>query len=95
MIHPSNGASRNATLLKWKCIYFTALIGIFAGVCLRKQRGTLLTHSLAETIERTFAWLNQFRRLRLRYEKRSDMHKAFLSFACALICWNFLQGHFP
>ena len=46
-------------------------------------------------IERTFAWLNQFRRLRLRYEKRADMHKALLSFACALICWNFLQGHFP
>ena len=39
--------------------------------------------------------LNQFRRLRLRYEKRADMHKAFLSLACALICWNFLQGHFP
>jgi transposase len=46
-------------------------------------------------IERTFAWLNQFRRLRLRYEKRADMHKALSSLACALICWNFLQGHFP
>ena len=45
-------------------------------------------------IERTFAWLNQFRRLRLRYEKTADMHKAFLSLACALICWNFLRGHF-
>ncbi len=45
-------------------------------------------------IERTFAWLNQFRRLRLRYEKRAEMHKALLSLACALICWNFLQGHF-
>jgi transposase len=46
-------------------------------------------------IERTFAWLNQFRRLRLRYEKKAEMHKAFLSLACALICWKFLQGHFP
>jgi transposase len=46
-------------------------------------------------IERTFAGLNQFRRLRLRHEKRADMHKALLSSACALICWNFLQGHFP
>jgi transposase len=46
-------------------------------------------------IERTFAWMNQFRRLRLRYEKRADMHKAFLSLACVLICWNFLQGQFP
>jgi transposase len=46
-------------------------------------------------IERTFAWVNQFRRLRLRYEKRADMHEAFLSLACVLICWNFLQGQFP
>jgi len=49
----------------------------------------------AYDIERTFAWLNQFRRLRLRYEKRADMHKALLSLACTLICWNFLQGQFP
>jgi transposase len=42
-------------------------------------------------VERTFAWLNQFRRLRLRYEKRADMHAAFLSLACVLICWNRLQ----
>jgi hypothetical protein len=30
-------------------------------------------------VERTFAWLNQFRRLRVRYEKRADIHEAFLS----------------
>lgn len=46
-------------------------------------------------VERTFAWLNQFRRLRLRYEKRADTHKAFLSLACTLICWNYLKGQFP
>jgi hypothetical protein len=39
--------------------------------------------------------LHPFRRLRLRYEKRADMYKAFLSLACGLICWKFLQGHFP
>jgi transposase len=42
-------------------------------------------------VERTFAWLNQFRRLRVRYEKRADIHEAFLSLGCALICWHFLQ----
>src|SRR5947207_15785877 len=26
-------------------------------------------------VERTFAWLNQFRRLRVRYEKRSDIQR--------------------
>jgi hypothetical protein len=42
-------------------------------------------------VERTFAWLNQFRRLRVRYDKRADIHKAFLSLGCALICWRSLR----
>jgi len=42
-------------------------------------------------VERTFAWLNQFRRLRVRYEKQADIHEAFLSLGCALICWRFLR----
>jgi hypothetical protein len=28
-----------------------------------------------------FAWLNQFRRLRVRYEKRADIHEAFSALA--------------
>jgi transposase len=43
-------------------------------------------------VERTFAWLNQFRRLRVRYEKRPNIHEAFLSLGCALICWYFLRA---
>ena len=43
-------------------------------------------------VERTFAWLNQFRRLRVRYEKRADIHEAFLSLGCVLICWRFLHA---
>ena len=42
-------------------------------------------------VERTFAWLNQFRRLRVRYEKRADIHETFLSLGCALICWRSLR----
>lgn len=42
-------------------------------------------------VERTGAWLNCFRRLRIRYERRDDIHQAFLDLGCALICWNFLQ----
>jgi hypothetical protein len=45
-------------------------------------------------VERTFAWLNQFRRLRIRYEKRADIHEAFLILGCILICWNFLRASF-
>jgi transposase len=43
-------------------------------------------------VDRTFAWLNQFRRLRVRYEKRADLHEALLSLGCALICWNCLAS---
>jgi transposase len=46
---------------------------------------------VALVVERTFAWLNQFRRLRVRYDKRPDIHEAFLSPWCALTCWQSLR----
>jgi len=39
-------------------------------------------------VERTFAWLHRFRRLQIRYERRADIHTAFLTLGCALICWK-------
>jgi transposase len=42
-------------------------------------------------VERTLAWLSRYRRLTVRYERRADIHQAFLSLGCALICWNYLQ----
>jgi transposase len=45
-------------------------------------------------VERTLAWLNRFRRLTIRYERRADLHQAFLELGGALICWNFLQHQF-
>ena len=39
-------------------------------------------------VESPFAWLNHQRRLRVRYEKRDDIHEAFLTLACGLTCWN-------
>lgn len=41
-------------------------------------------------VERTLAWLHQFRRLRVRYERRDDIHEAFLTIGCILICANFI-----
>ena len=45
-------------------------------------------------VERTIAWLNQFRRLRVRYERRADIHKAFLTIGCVLICHRSLLDAF-
>jgi transposase len=42
-------------------------------------------------VECTFAWLHQFRRLRVRYERRADMHEGFLRLGCAIICWRTLR----
>jgi transposase len=42
-------------------------------------------------VERTFAWLHGvFRRLATRYERRSEIHHAFLTIGASLICLNFL-----
>jgi transposase len=43
-------------------------------------------------VERTIAWLHGFRRLLVRYERRADMHEAFLALACCLICFRRLRS---
>ncbi len=45
-------------------------------------------------VERTLSWLHQNRRLRVRYEKRPDIHAAFMTVGEAMICWNRLHSHF-
>jgi IS5 family transposase len=42
-------------------------------------------------VERTLSWLNRYRRLKVRYERRADIHQAFLDLGCALICWGYVQ----
>jgi transposase len=41
-------------------------------------------------VERTLAWLSKYRRLAIRYERRDDIHEAFLHLGCSLICLNYL-----
>jgi transposase len=43
-------------------------------------------------VERTFAWLHQFRRLRIRWERRPELHLAFMHLGCAFICQRFLRA---
>jgi transposase len=42
-------------------------------------------------VERTHAWLHNFRRLRIRFECRDDIHEAFLKLGCSLVCWNIFK----
>ncbi|MEU7329805.1 IS5 family transposase [Streptomyces parvus] len=52
------------------------------------RRGTLHGTGLGKyrwVVERSFAWLHGFKRLRIRWERRADLHEAFLKLACCLI----------
>ncbi|HVF01571.1 MAG TPA: IS5 family transposase [Rubrobacteraceae bacterium] len=45
-------------------------------------------------VERTLAWLSRCKRLCVRYERREDIHEAFLVLCCALICLSYLRHAF-
>ena len=46
-------------------------------------------------VERTFAWLHNLRRLRIRYERSAELHLAFMLLGCAVICQRSLRGAAP
>ena len=41
-------------------------------------------------VERTLAWFARYRRLTVRYERRADIHEAFLLLACSVVCLGYL-----
>ena len=43
-------------------------------------------------VERTFAWLHQFKRLLVRYDRRHEIHEAFLALGCCLLCYRRLTN---
>lgn len=46
---------------------------------------------LRYVVEQTFALLHQFKRLAVRWERRLELHDAFVSLGCNLICWRRLK----
>lgn len=42
-------------------------------------------------VERTLSWLHNHRRLARRHDRRADIHQAFLTIGCALICDRHLK----
>ena len=45
-------------------------------------------------VERTFAWLHQLKRLLVRYDRRADIHEAFVALGCCLVCFRRLNRSF-
>jgi transposase len=43
-------------------------------------------------VERTFAWLHNLRRLRIRYERDDALHLALMLLGCAVVCQRRLRA---
>ncbi len=42
-------------------------------------------------VERTIAWYHGMKRLRIRWERRDDIHEAFLGLATCVICYRHIK----
>jgi transposase len=43
-------------------------------------------------VERAFDWLHRFKRLLVRYDRRHEIHEAFLALGGCLVCFRRLQN---
>ena len=43
-------------------------------------------------VEQTLALMHQFKRLRVRDDRDDVVHEAFMTIACAMICWRRLHS---
>jgi transposase len=57
----------------------------------QRERGSGLGRA-RWVVERTFAWLHHFKRLLVRYDRRHEIHEAFLALGCCLVCFRKLQN---
>jgi hypothetical protein len=66
-------------------------IGVEAVVGQPFQLGCAQQLALDYKVEGALALLHWFRRLRIRWERCDDIHEAFLTLGCAIICWRRLR----
>lgn len=75
-----------------RCRRFLSGRGILVRIA---RRGVESSARLGEhrwVVERSLAWLARFRKLTIRYERKPEIHVAFLTLACALVCLGRLVG---
>lgn len=67
--------------------------GFTAHICSRGEEAKTLKKEAGErarrwVVERTHSWMNRFRRILIRWEKKPENYLAFLHFTCALIAYR-------
>jgi putative transposase len=70
-----------------------AVFGFTAHIRARGEEARALKHKAGVrarrwVVERSHSWLNRFRRLLIRWDKKAATYLAFLHFACALIAFR-------
>lgn len=69
-----------------RCRRFLTRRGIRVRIARRARDGSERLGRHRWVVERSLAWLARFRKLTIRYERKPEIHVAFLTLACALIC---------
>ena len=77
-----------------RCRRFSRKRGIKARMARRGVEDGERLGRQRSVIERTLVWLSRCRRLCVRYERRADIHLAFLLLCCSLICLSCLRPAF-
>ncbi|RWP59744.1 transposase [Mesorhizobium sp.] len=52
------------------------------------------SHRYRWGVERSFAWVNQFRRFVVRYDRHATSTRAFLILAATIICFRAIKSRF-
>ena len=68
--------------------------GIVPVIARRRTENGSGLGKLRYVVEQSIALFHQFRRLRIRYDKRADVHESFMSLACSVICARRLNQFF-
>jgi transposase len=70
----------------------TRIFAPFTDIARRKSEHGSDLGRIRWVVERTFAWLHKFKRLLVRYDRRHEIHEAFLALGCCLVCFRRLQN---
>jgi transposase len=69
-----------------RCRQFLARRGIRVRIARRGVESSAKLGRHRWAVERSLAWLVTYRKLTIRYERKPEIHVAFLTLACALVC---------
>jgi IS5 family transposase len=75
-----------------RCRQFLSRRGIRVRIARRKVDSSERLGRHRWVVERSLAWLARYRKLTIRYERKPEIHIAFLTLACALVCLGRLVG---